>query len=367
MSGVPVSIRDSPCPVGFLDCGDLAGGRFVSDSREVHRGDIFVALRGRQSDGHQWAAAAVQAGAAGLIVETPLPDLCVPQAIVLSTRQVWSWLALAQEGFPQRELRCSGLTGTNGKSTVAWLLRGILRQSGVQTGLVGTIEYHDGQQMRPAGLTTPDPPVLARLLRQMRRAGTTDCVMEISSHALEQQRCSSLQLWAAAITNVTHDHLDYHGTFENYLQAKLQIAALLQPGAPLLVGFDDLVLREAVQQLHDVQVVGFGFGTECALSVSIEEADAQGQQLRLKLQGSEFSLHTSLPGRHNALNVLLAAGMAEVLGQDPQQIRAGVEQAGSVPGRFERIDSSQPFQVYVDYAHTPDGMRRVIEAAQGDL
>ncbi|MFN5907531.1 MAG: UDP-N-acetylmuramoyl-L-alanyl-D-glutamate--2,6-diaminopimelate ligase [Planctomyces sp.] len=364
MSGVPVSIRDSPCPVGFLDCGDLEGRRFVSDSRDVRRGDIFVALRGRQTDGHQWAAAAVELGAAGLIVEQPLPELAVPQAIVLSTRQVWSWLALAQEGFPQRDLRCSGLTGTNGKSTVAWLLRGMLRQSGVRTGLIGTIEYHDGQETRPAGLTTPDPPVLARLLRQMRQAGTTDCEKEISSHALEQQRCSSLQLAVAAITNVTHDHLDYHGTFENYLQAKLQIAALLHPEAPLLVGFDDVALRVAVQQLKDVRVLGFGFGAECPFSVSIEEAGADGQRLRLKLQSGELSVSTSLPGRHNALNILLAAGMAEVLGLGTEQIRAGVEQSGSVPGRFERIDSTQPFQVYVDYAHTPDGIRRVIEAAR---
>jgi UDP-N-acetylmuramoyl-L-alanyl-D-glutamate--2,6-diaminopimelate ligase len=188
--------------------------------------------------------------------------------------------------------------------------------------------------------------------------------MEISSHALEQQRCSSLQLAVAAITNVTHDHLDYHGTFENYLHAKLRIASLLQPAAPLLVGFDDAGLRAAVQRLDGVQVLGFGFGAECPLSVRIEASGADGQRLRLQLQGGELSVSTSLPGRHNALNVLLAAGMAEVLGLSAEQIRAGVEQSGFVPGRFEQIAGSQPFRVYVDYAHTPDGIRRVIEAAR---
>lgn len=364
MSGVPVSIRDSPCPVGFLGCGDLEGRRFVADSREVCRGDIFVALPGRQSDGHDWAVAAVAQGAAGLIVERPLPGLQVPQAIVRSARQVWSWLAMAQQGFPQRDLRLSGLTGTNGKSTSAWLLRGILRAAGVRTGLIGTIEYHDGQQTRPAGLTTPDPPVLASLLRQMRQAGTTDCVMEISSHALSQQRCSALPLSVAAITNVTRDHLDYHGTFENYLAAKLQIADLLQPEAPLLACFDDERLRLAVQQLCDIRVLGFGFGSELPLSVRVEATGADGQQLRLRLQGGEILVRTSLPGRHNALNVLLAAGLAEVLGAGVEQIRAGVEQTGAVPGRFERIGGLCPVQVYVDYAHTPDGISRVIDAAR---
>ncbi|MFM7925625.1 MAG: Mur ligase family protein, partial [Planctomycetaceae bacterium] len=287
MSGVPVSIRDSPCPVGFLGCGDLEGRRFVADSREVCRGDIFVALPGGHSDGHDWAVAAVAHGAAGLIVERPLPALPVPQAIVRSTRQVWSWLAMAQQGFPQRDLRLAGLTGTNGKSTSAWLLRSILRAAGVRTGLIGTIEYHDGQQTRPAGLTTPDPPVLASLLRQMRQLRTTDCVLEISSHALVQQRCAALPLSVAAISNVTHDHLDYHGTFENYLAAKLQIAGLLQPEAPLLAGFDDERLRLAVQQVGDVRVLGFGFGSEHQLSVRVESAVADGQRLRLRLQGGE--------------------------------------------------------------------------------
>lgn len=364
MSGVPVSIRDSPCPVGFLGCGDLEGRQFVADSREVRRGDIFVALPGGHSDGHDWAVAAVAHGAAGLIVERPLPALPVPQAIVRSTRQVWSWLGMAQQGFPQRDLRLAGLTGTNGKSTSAWLLRSILRAAGVRTGLIGTIEYHDGQQTRPAGLTTPDPPVLASLLRQMRQVRTTDCVLEISSHALVQQRCAALPLSVAAISNVTHDHLDYHGTFENYLAAKLQIAGLLRPEAPLLAGFDDERLRLAVQQLGDVRVLGFGFGSEHQLSVRVESAGADGQRLRLRLQGGEVSVRTSLPGRHNALNVLLAAGMAEVLGVGLDQICSGVEQTGAVPGRFERIGVSCPIQVYVDYAHTPDGIARVIDAAR---
>jgi UDP-N-acetylmuramoyl-L-alanyl-D-glutamate--2,6-diaminopimelate ligase len=363
MGGVPVSIRDCPCPVGFLDCGDIEGRQFVCDSRLIRRGDVFVALRGHRTDGHQWASAAVESGAAALVVEQILPQVRVPQAIVRSTRQVWSWLAMAQEGFPERDLRCCGLTGTNGKSTTAWLLRGILRAAGVRTGLIGTLEYHDGQQTRPAGLTTPDAPMLAQLLRQMRQVGTADCVMEISSHALEQQRCSALRLAAAAITNVTHDHLDYHGTFENYLRAKLQIADLLQPGAVLLAGFDEPRLRTAVQQCG-VPVLGFGFDPQWPLSVRIESAGLEGQQLRLRLQGSELSVWTTLPGRHNALNVLAAAGLAELLGFSVAQIRQGLEQGVAVPGRFERIVGAAGYTVFVDYAHTPDGIERAIETAR---
>jgi UDP-N-acetylmuramoyl-L-alanyl-D-glutamate--2,6-diaminopimelate ligase len=212
-----ISLRDSPCPVSFIGCGDIRGTHFSNDSRSIRRGEIFVAVRGTTVDGHDFLNEVVASGAAAVIVERPFPNLNLAQCVVRDTRRVWAWIAMRRLGNPAERLSISGVTGTNGKTTVTWMLRAILRQAGFRTGLVGTIEYSDGQHTHPSGMTTPDAVELAMLFRQMVSVKASHCVMEISSHALDQQRCSDLQLAAGALTNITQDHFDYHGGFDSYL------------------------------------------------------------------------------------------------------------------------------------------------------
>lgn len=359
-----ISLRDSPCPVSFVSAGDVQGSRFCCDSRQVSRGDIFVALRGVDSDGHDFVEAAVAAGAAGVVVERPNPRIAVPQCIVRNSRQAWAWIAMAQFDFPQKNLTLAGVTGTNGKTTVAWLLRTILQECGHRSGLIGTIQYCDGRSTHPATLTTPDAPDLARLFRQMVTIGTTHCVMEVSSHALVQERCSAFRLETAAITNVTRDHFDYHGSFENYVKAKAMISDLLAPGRPLLLGTDDAGVREVRTLLPDRPLLTFGFQEASDYRVSVSSSSASGQDIALRLRDSEVTFRTALVGRHNALNLLTAAALADQLGVRIDRIRNGLQRITSIPGRMETIDLGQSFLVLVDYAHTPDGLTQVIATAR---
>lgn len=355
-----ISLRSIPGTVAFVGCGDLTADRFCTDSRRLQRGDVFVAVRGTVSDGHAFATAAASAGAKAIITERPLADVALPQCIVLDTRKTIAWLAMAQQHFPAEKLTLAGITGTNGKTTTAWLLRSILKSAQLQTGLIGTIEYSDGRHSETAGLTTPSPEDLSRLLQRMTACGSTHCVMEVSSHALHQHRCSPLRLAAAAITNITHDHLDYHRTWDDYLRSKLLIAELRQPDVPLLLGFDDPGCQAAARMLSGVPIRRFGFSAECQDRAVIVQSSAAGQSLQLLLDADTLDVRIPLVGTHNALNALAAASLARQLQIPNDAIIQGLQQVSRVPGRMEAMDSGQLFSVFVDFAHTPDGLRQAV-------
>ena len=356
-----ISLRSIPGTVAFLGCGDLVSDRFCHDSRHVQPGDVFIAIRGVSVDGRNFAANAVRAGAAAIITDRPLPALPVPQCIVRDSRVTRAWIAMAQQNFPAAHLKLAGITGTNGKTTTAWLLRSILRTAQHRTGLIGTIEYSDGLHSRTAALTTPDPEDLAFLMQRMTACEATHCVMEISSHALHQRRCSPLQLSAAAITNITRDHLDYHGSPEAYLASKLLIAELLAPGTPLLLGTDDPGCRTAAESLADVPRRSFGFAADCDLRVQVRKSDSTGQHLQLQLERGAIEINTPLIGTHNALNLLAAAALAERLEVPYAAIAQGLEDVAGVPGRMEAVTAGQPFSVFIDFAHTPDSLRLAMQ------
>ncbi|MEY3459543.1 MAG: UDP-N-acetylmuramoyl-L-alanyl-D-glutamate--2,6-diaminopimelate ligase MurE [Planctomycetota bacterium] len=357
-----ISLRSIPGTVAFLGCGDLYADRFCSDSRRIQPGDVFIAVRGHSVDGGAFAASAVRSGATAIITEQPFSDLPVPQCIVRNARVTRAWIAMAQHGFPANRLRIAGITGTNGKTTTAWLLRALLKSAFYRTGLVGTIEYSDGLHARTAALTTPDPEDLAFLLQRMTACDATHCVMEISSHALHQHRCSPLRLAAAAITNITRDHLDYHGSHEAYFASKLQIAELLQPGTPLLLGTDDSGCQAASRLLAHVPQRTFGFAANCDYRVRVECSSAAGQTLLLQLEHGALEITTSLIGNHNALNLLAAAALAQQLQVSDSDIVRGLTEVSEIPGRMESISCGQSFSVFVDFAHTPDGLRQAIDA-----
>lgn len=356
-----VSLRKIPGTVAFLGCGDVTADRFCHDSRLVKPGDVFIAVRGVSVDGQSFVSNAVRAGATAIITDRPLPGLQIPQCIVRDPRVTRAWIAMAQHDFPAGRLKLAGITGTNGKTTTSWLLRSILRANNYRTGLIGTIEYSDGLHSQNAALTTPDPEEMAFLLQRMTACEATHCVMEISSHALHQQRCSPLQLSAAAITNITHDHLDYHGDFDAYLSSKLLIAQLLTSGTPLLLGTDDPGCRIAANQLSQVPQRSFGFAADCDLRVHVQQADATGQELQLQLEQGTLNVFSPLIGTHNALNVLTAAALAEQLHVPHPIIERGLAEVTCVPGRMEAVIAGQPFSVFVDFAHTPDSLRLAIQ------
>jgi UDP-N-acetylmuramoyl-L-alanyl-D-glutamate--2,6-diaminopimelate ligase len=266
---------------------------------------------------------------------------------------------------PADHLRIAGVTGTNGKSTTSWLLQSILQAAGHQTGLMGTIHHHTGVATVPSMMTTPDVQQQAELFAEMRRLGTDHCVMEISSHALDQDRCSEVTLAAAAITNITQDHFDYHGTFEEYRRAKLKISDLLPDHLPLLLCSDDGECRKAAEELTvNRNILTYGLNAEAELQAVIESTDAFGATMRLRLQNSTIPVRSHLIGQHNVQNCLAAAGMAEQLQVSAAAIVQGLENVRIVPGRLQMIDEGQPYHVYVDYAHTPDGIRHCLQTVR---
>lgn len=339
--------------------------RAVRDSRKVQPGDIFVAVRGPSSDGHQYIRQAAEYGAKAIVAESPAAEISIPQWIVSDSRKAWGGLCMAMSGFPAADIRVTGITGTNGKTTSTWLLRNILKAAGRSCGLLGTIEYHNGTQSAPSDLTTPDAYHQACFLAELRQQGIGHCVMEISSHALDQQRCSALQLDAAALTNITQDHFDYHRSADRYRRAKLQIADLLTEGRPLLLGIDDPGCRLALCELpKDVNTMTFGFSADAQMRAVSVTGSTSGTVMTLRLMHNEITATTPLIGRHNVLNCLTAAGIAEQLGITPEAITEGLESLHSVPGRLERIDEGQSFAVYVDYAHTPDGLEHCLRTVR---
>ena len=336
------------------------------DSRHVPAGSIFVAIRGTQADGHHFVADAIAAGAKAIVVEHSLADVSVPQIVVESTRQAWNQLCMALHGNPHRQLCIAGITGTNGKTTTAWLLRNILVAAGHSVGMLGTVEYSDGYKRFASRLTTPNAQMQAQLMASMASQGTQHCVMEVSSHALDQKRCSALQFSAAAITNITHDHLDYHRTYADYRMAKASIADLLHSDAPLLLNNDDPGICQLLNETSfNSPVITFGQQATSELRYSILARTHRSQRLHLALAQGDVKLRVRLIGDHNAANCMTAACLAEQLGISLTAIVNGLKSTREVPGRLQRIDEGQPFQVFVDYAHTPDALHRCLTAVRG--
>jgi UDP-N-acetylmuramoyl-L-alanyl-D-glutamate--2,6-diaminopimelate ligase len=326
------------------------------DNRLVGPGTLFFCVPGFTRDGHDFAPDAVARGAAALVVERPL-DLGVPEVRVGDVRAAMAPAAAAINDDPTASLRAVGITGTNGKTTTAFLLRGLLEAAGRRTGLVGTVNAVVGGQERAMVRTTPEAIDLQRMFAEMRDAGDEAVVMEVSSHALALRRADAIH-WAVAIfTNLTQDHLDFHPTMEDYFLAKRRLfdagpeVAVINVDDPygmrLAHDFPDAI-RVGIDSLH-AQVRARGI-----------ESDASGS--RFTVEGLE--LQSPLPGRFNVLNVLGAVAAVRALGVDDATIADGLAHAVRVPGRFEPVDEGQPFAVLVDYAHTPDSLDNVLRAAR---
>ncbi|MCW3012659.1 MAG: UDP-N-acetylmuramyl-tripeptide synthetase [Solirubrobacterales bacterium] len=329
------------------------------DDRAVSPGTVFFCVPGFTRDGHDFADKAVARGAAALVVERRLDDPAlagVPQVLVPDVRAAMAPAAAALHGDPTARLVTAGVTGTNGKTTTAYLLRALLEAGGHRTGLLGTVSSVVGGVEEPTQRTTPEAIDLQRGFAAMLGAGDTHCVMEVSSHALELGRADAIH-WAVAIwTNLSQDHLDFHPDMEAYYAAKRRLFTAAE--GPAVINVDDEHGRRLVAELPDVVTVGFA-----------EDADLRATDVSFGLLGSDFTLdgmrlHSPLPGRFNVQNVLGAIGAARVLGVPDATIARALPEAGRVPGRFEPVHEGQDFAVLVDYAHTPDGLENVLRAAR---
>jgi len=322
---------------------------------------VFAIIRGTRDDGARYIADAISRGATALLTDRPQPGVHVPQCIVPDVRRAFAELCSALAAHPSRNLALAGVTGTNGKTTTTWLIRALLRAAGHQAGLLGTIEYHDGVNSLPARMTTPDPATLNEWLGAMVTHRTTCAALEVSSHALDQKRLAGNLLDAAVLTNITHDHLDYHGTFEAYRTAKCRIFDLLKPTGHAIVNLDDEGSRSCLPAAPR-RVFTYSLRSSADFHGTILDATPAGTHFRVDAPGWSREFCTTLVGEHNISNTVAAIAVAHSLELDLDAIQRGLSNFRGVPGRLEAIDAGQPFPVYVDYAHTPDALRRVLGA-----
>lgn len=332
-------------------------------SRDVRSGWVFVAVPGTATDGLQYAADAVRRGAVAVVCERPPAGrLPVPVMTVDDTRLAAARLAAAFNGWPSRSLKIAGITGTNGKTTVAMMTRAALRLAGLQPGLTGTVAYEIGARVIAAPRTTPDALTLQDLLRQMVANGCRSAVMEVSSHALVQQRVAEIDFTAACFTNLTHDHLDYHGTMEDYYEAKALLFKGLSPAASAVINHDDPWGRRLLTESSGGVRLSYGLESGAEISAEDMQMSVDGTAFRLVSPWGAFPARISLPGRHNVCNALAAVGVCVSMGCEPSVVLEALAGVQSVRGRLERVPSEQPFRVFVDYAHTDDALRNVLGA-----
>ncbi len=358
-----VSLRRLLPQASFLGCTNLCVTDAVERSSEVHEGALFAVIRGTKVDAREFIGEAVARGAAGLLVDAPVPNSPLPQCIVTDVRSAFSRICESLSGEPSRQLMVAGVTGTNGKTTTAWLIRSLLERSGNRCGLLGTVEYFDGQNAASSTLTTPDSRTLAQWLARMIQSGAKHAAIELSSHALHQGRSAGIELETAIVTNVTQDHFDYHHSFEAYLNAKSQILDLVRPGGLVALNLDDPAAWSLRDRVCDsLKCVSFGLNPSSDISAQIRDESLSGTRFRLGIHGKTLECATRLIGRHNVSNILAAATAAAHFGLTPDEIVMGIESFRCVPGRLEQVECGQPFDVFVDYAHTDDALRRCLSS-----
>jgi UDP-N-acetylmuramoyl-L-alanyl-D-glutamate--2,6-diaminopimelate ligase len=333
----PVQVLGEPA----VEIADLA-----YDSRAVRPGTLFFCVPGARVDGHEFARRAVEDGAVALVVANPV-SAPGPQVVVTDVREAMARAAAAFFGRPTEQLEVAAVTGTNGKTTTSFLLYSILQAAGRKPGLLGTIETRVGSERRPAIRTTPEAIDLQRTFREMLDAGNHSVALEATSHGSAQKRLLGTRFAVLVFTNLSQDHLDFHGTMDAYFEAKRRLFVDGLPPAALNVG--DPYGRQLADELRGLggELVTFGFA---------EDAD---------LGPDDIELNTSLRGRFNVENILGAVAAGRLLGIEPSAIAAGIESVKGVPGRFESVDEGQAFTVLVDYAHTPEALENVLRAARG--
>lgn len=336
------------------------------DSRKVEKGDLFVAVPGSKLDGNQFIQDAVKRGAWGIVSEQTgsEPGLKnIPQFNVRNARKAFSRLVVNYYGQPSSRLSLIGVTGTNGKTTISLLLHYLLNRFS-SCGLFGTVFYDDGKSKREATHTTPSADVLSEMFLSMVENGLLYCAMEVSSHALDQDRTEGLSFRGAVFTNLTQDHFDYHKGFEEYYQAKKKLFVNDDPPKFSVINVDDPYGERLANEITESKIVTYGFGQNCSYRAEPVSIGARGVEFNLFRENVCFKVAVPLPFRYNILNVLAVLASVEQLGFSVEQAISFLKDFPGVPGRMELVDVGQDSHVFVDYAHTPDAFKNVLSAAR---
>ncbi len=345
-----------------FNCDSIEINRICEDSRLVRPGDLFIAKPGVKIDGLRFLTDAATRGAVVAIARVAPPDAPLPVVPYSEPARAASVLANVLAGLPSDTVKVLAVTGTNGKTTTTYIIRHLLAKLGRKCGMIGTVEIDDGQTRSEASMTTPSAIEVADLLGQMRDNNCDGCAIEVSSHALDQHRVAGVKIAAAGFTNLTQDHLDYHGTMENYAASKARLFELLNADTVAVVNAEDTWSPRMIEACAG-RLIHFGFS---------RGADYRARDFKITAQGTHFILHTpdgdaevNMPmiGRHNIENALCACALVgETFGIGVHQLAAGLRDAQGAPGRLQVVRAGQPFGVFVDYAHTDDGLINVLTA-----
>ena len=364
-------LRETLVGRGLVDAGgsrDVPAAAGVTgiayDSRTVTPGQVFVALKGAHADGSAFVRQAIARGAAAVVSERPAPaDSAGPWAQVSDARLALAVLAAAFERYPSDEMRVIGITGTNGKTTTAYLLASIFEAAGVRCGVLGTVAYQIGDEVRESTRTTPEAPEVQGLLREMAARGCGACAMEVSSHALSLRRVDQTRFAAGVFTNLTRDHLDFHLDMEDYFQAKRRLFDMLPPGAPGLINADDP--RGAALVETTARPVTYAIHRPADITPGPLSFALEGLTFDVRTPRGTLHVRSKLVGRPNVYNILAAISTAVALDLPFDAIEQGVQALSGVRGRFELVSGpSDEITVVVDYAHTDDALRNLLETAR---
>jgi len=342
---------------------EIEVGAVQDDSRKVGKGEVFVAVRGLRSDGHDFVSTAIERGAAAVVVERELPNLAVPQVIVASGSAALGPLVARSLGDPGAAMTLVGVTGTNGKTTTTYVVESILAASGAKVGVIGTVELRWPGHAEPAAYTTPTPQIIHGTLARMRAAGCTHVVMEVTSIALSMHRVGGMKLAVAAFSNLTQDHLDIHGTMTAYRDAKrLLFTDYLSPNGTAVVNIDDPAGAGMAEGAANVLRVSAN-GSPSDIRVTQQQSSVRGIKATIATPTGELAIDCPpLIGHYNVANLALSVGIGEALGIAHDAIARGIAQLPGVPGRVERVKNGADLDVLVDYAHTPDALSNVLSA-----
>jgi len=343
---------------------DVAG--IACDSRQVSRGSVFVAIRGLRTDGNQFAIQAVASGAAAVVSSIPPPaDWKAAWIQVEDDREALAILSANFFGRPTTKLQAIGITGTNGKTTTAYLVESILKAAGKPSAVFGTVEYRGPGFEYKADRTTPEAPELESLFRKVVDGGWKHAVMEVSSHAIDLKRVEGLHFDVAVFTNLSRDHLDYHKDMRTYFLSKKRLFTGLDGKAPriMVLNKDDAQFAE-LSAISPTHVISYGLTEGSGVRPSSFDLGWAGIEATFQSPAGAFEIRSSLMGKPNLYNISAAIGVALGLDVSTDSIRAGIERLPVVPGRFEIIPSAEPFRVVVDYAHTDDALEKVLQAAR---
>ena len=337
------------------------------DSRRVRANSIFVALPGEKSDGNRFVDQAIEKGATVIVTDTELRNPRATTVQVENTRTALADLAAAFHQHPMRRLKLAAVTGTNGKTTTTFLIKHICENARMRCGLIGTVRYEIGERVLPAIRTTPESLEIQELLGQMLNAGCKAATMEVSSHALAQERTRGLEWDVAVFTNLTQDHLDFHGSMNRYFDEKAKLFTALatqqtKKNAIAVVNIDDRYGEKLIDRIgKEIPIVTYGMGTRADFRASNYRPDFSGTSYQLDARGKIFLVRVPLIGRFNVANSLAALAAANSLGISLRDAIFSLGKSPQVPGRLEAVQAKRQFQVFVDYAHTPDALLNVLK------